>query len=95
MVNTICDFLFVGCYGVADTYGYLRDKDGNMMFTQSVIITGCGAVLGQYLSSPFFLVKTHLQSQAVQNIAVGHQHNHQNSVQALINIFKENGVCIT
>lgn len=82
----------LGCYGVADTYGYLRDKQGKTIFIQSVVITGCGAVLGQVLSSPFFLVKTHLQSQATQTIAVGHQHNHEGTFKALANIYRKNGV---
>lgn len=81
-----------GVYGVADSSGYLRDKQGKMMFMKTLLITGGGAVAGQYLSSPFFLVKTHLQSQAVAAIAVGHQHNHESLFKALKKIYKANGI---
>lgn len=92
MVNYIIHFL--GTYGFADSAGYLKDDKGNLKFTQSVLITGVGSVIGHYLASPFFLVKTQLQSQAVDAIAVGHQHNIDGSFRALINIFKLNGVMI-
>lgn len=38
------------------------------------------------------MIKTHLQSQAAKSIAVGHQHNHEGTWQALIKISREQGV---
>lgn len=81
-----------GVYGFADSAGYLRDQNGKMKFSKSVLITGAGSVLGHYLASPLFLVKTQLQSQAAASIAVGHQHRLTGSVQALKDIYKANGV---
>lgn len=45
------------------------------------------------MSSPMFLIKTHLQTQAATAIAVGHQHQHQGTWNALKTICKQNGVC--
>ncbi|XP_066253445.1 solute carrier family 25 member 35-like [Euwallacea similis] len=82
----------LGVYGYADTSGFLRDNEGNLLFTKSILITGLGSVIGQYSASPLFLVKTHLQAQAVQAIAVGYQHQHTGTFQALTNIFNANGI---
>lgn len=82
----------LGFYGLADSLGYLRDKQGHLVFTQTLLITGTGSVIGHYLASPFFLIKTHLQSQAIEAIAVGHQHHHENSFTALKKIYNANGI---
>ena len=63
-----------------------------MVFYKSVLVGGAGGVIGQYFASPFFLVKTHLQAQAVQAIAVGYQHNHVGTGSALLNMFVKSGV---
>lgn len=86
-------FNIPGTYKFADSRGYMRDKEGNIVFYKSVFIGGFGGVLGQYCSSPLFLIKTHLQSQSVAAIAVGHQHRHEGTLKALKKIYLENGVC--
>lgn len=40
----------------------------------------------------FFKVKTHLQSKASREIAVGYQHNHRGTFTALANIFRKDGI---
>lgn len=65
-----------------------------MVFYKSVLVGGAGGVIGQYFASPFFLVKTHLQSQAAQAIAVGYQHQHHGSWNALKKIYRKNGVSL-
>ncbi|KAJ8966954.1 hypothetical protein NQ314_003176 [Rhamnusium bicolor] len=91
-VQLVMNGMRLGTYQFADSRGYMRDKDGKIIFYQSVLIGGMGGVLGQYLSSPLFLIKTHLQSQAVAAIAVGHQHHHASLGKALKKIYLENGV---
>lgn len=59
---------------------------------QSILITGAGSVLGHFLASPLFLIKTQLQAQAAESIAVGYQHQHAGTIQAVKNIYKTNGV---
>lgn len=70
----------------------MSDENGNLVFYKSILIGGTGGVIGQYFASPFFLVKTHLQAQAAEAIAVGHQHNHDGTWSALKKIFYKNGV---
>lgn len=62
------------------------------MFWNSVLIGGFGGVLGQLCSSPLFLVKTHLQAEAAATIAVGHQHHHTGTLNALKTIYSRYGV---
>ncbi|KAJ8943467.1 hypothetical protein NQ318_006319, partial [Aromia moschata] len=81
-----------GTYQFADSRGVLTDKNGNIIFYKSVLVGGFGGILGQFFSSPLFLIKTHLQSQAVAAIAVGYQHNHESLGKALKNIYSEHGI---
>lgn len=86
--------LFIlGIFQFFDNQGYVRDEQGNVIFLNSVVISGFGGVLGQLACSPMFLVKTHLQAEAAQSIAVGHQHHHKGTMSALRNIYCEQGVC--
>lgn len=89
-------FIMNGCrfgfYQYAENRGYLRNAQGNLIFHKNVLVSGIGGVVGHYLSNPFFIVKTHLQSKAAKNIAVGHQHEYEGSLQALKKIFNENGI---
>nr|CAI5827011.1 unnamed protein product [Callosobruchus analis] len=75
-VQLILNGMRLGTFQFCDNRGYIRDKEGNIVFAQSALCTGFGGVLGQFFSSPLFLVKTQLQSQATKTIAVGHQHEH-------------------
>lgn len=70
----------------------MKDEKGNKVFIKQLMIGGLGGVLGQYFSSPLFLIKTHLQSKAAEAIAVGHQHEHTGLYRALITIYSEHGV---
>ncbi|CAH1100938.1 unnamed protein product [Psylliodes chrysocephalus] len=82
----------LGTYQFANNHNILKDKNGNLIFTNTVIVSGIGGTLGQVMSSPMFLIKTHLQTQAATAIAVGHQHQHQGTWNALKTICKQNGV---
>lgn len=81
-----------GTYQYAEGRGYMKDEKGNKVFIKQLMIGGLGGVLGQYFSSPLFLIKTHLQSKAAEAIAVGHQHEHTGLYRALITIYSEHGV---
>lgn len=63
------------------------------MFYKSVIVSGCGGVIGHYLSNPFYLIKTHLQSESARAIAVGYQHHHDRGTwNTLFNLYNKGGV---
>ncbi|XP_031352409.1 solute carrier family 25 member 35-like [Photinus pyralis] len=91
-VQLIMNGLRLGAYQLADSHGYVRDNDGNLIFYKNVLFGGLGGTFGHYFASPFFMIKTHFQSQASQSIAVGYQHNHKGTWQALKTIFKEHGI---
>lgn len=85
---------FLGTFQYAHSKGYLTNKQGDLVFYKCVLIGGIGGVIGQFASSPLFLVKTHLQSAAAQAIAVGHQHQHDGLWKALKSIYNQQGVRI-
>ncbi|KAJ3642399.1 hypothetical protein Zmor_025191 [Zophobas morio] len=91
-VQLIMNGMRLGTFQFGENQGYITDKNGNLVFYKSVLVGGAGGVIGQYFASPFFLVKTHLQAQAVQAIAVGYQHNHVGTWSALKNIFVKSGI---
>ncbi|KAF5292635.1 hypothetical protein FQA39_LY13968 [Lamprigera yunnana] len=91
-VQLIMNGLRLGTYEFGDSKGYIKDKDGNVIFLKSVFFGGVGGMTGQYCASPLYMIKIHLQAQASQSIAVGYQHNHEGTWNTLNKIFKEFGL---
>ncbi|XP_030633417.1 solute carrier family 25 member 34 [Chanos chanos] len=58
----------------------------------SLIAGATAGALGAFIASPAYLVKTHLQAQTVEAIAVGHQHKHQGVSNAFVSIYRREGV---
>lgn len=84
--------LRLGTYQFADSHNLLRDKNGNVLLHKSVLWGSIGGASGAAVCSPFFLIKTQLQSRAAESIAVGTQHNHKGCFPALKNIFLQYGI---
>uniref|UniRef100_A0A8C5V3B5 Solute carrier family 25 member 35 n=1 Tax=Microcebus murinus TaxID=30608 RepID=A0A8C5V3B5_MICMU len=82
----------LGTYGLAEAGGYMHTADGNFSHTRSAAVGGLAGILGAYLGSPIYMVKTHIQAQAASEIAVGHQYKHQGMLQALNEIGRKHGV---
>ncbi|XP_075969954.1 solute carrier family 25 member 35-like [Anticarsia gemmatalis] len=82
----------LGSFRIAERRGLLKDQNGNTSILRGAAVAGLGGALGSIAGTPFFLVKTRLQSQAAQNIAVGHQHKHAGTFSALMEIFSKEGV---
>ncbi|XP_008198494.2 solute carrier family 25 member 35 isoform X1 [Tribolium castaneum] len=91
-VQLIMNGMRLGTFQFGENHGYVTDSEGNLVFYKSVIVGGTGGVVGQYFASPFFLVKTHLQSQAAKAIAVGHQHEHEGTWSAFKKIYHTSGI---
>ncbi|KAK9721819.1 Mitochondrial carrier protein [Popillia japonica] len=91
-VQLIMNGCRLGFYDYGLSRGYCNDKYGNVVFYKSVIVSGCGGVVGHYLSNPFYLIKTQLQSESAKAIAVGHQHHHKGTWKALSHIYFKEGV---
>lgn len=59
------------------------------------LAAGCfSGVLGAFLGSPLFLIKTQLQSESAMQIQVGMQHHHRGTASAIKTIYGKEGVSI-
>lgn len=65
---------------------------GNLNFLNTLCISSVGGVIGHLICTPLFLVKTHLQVKAAKAIAVGHQHHHKGTWEAMMKIYSKEGV---
>ena len=81
-----------GIFQVFDNNAFIRNADGNLVLHRSIIASICAGGIGTWLSNPFYLVKTHLQSKSNSHIAVGHQHSHSSMTQGFKTIFSEQGI---
>ncbi|XP_008407984.1 solute carrier family 25 member 34 [Poecilia reticulata] len=76
----------LGSYSCCDSLGITAFHGGSLL-------SGAGAgALGALIASPAYLVKTHLQAQSVDAIAVGHQHNHLGVSDAFVTIYRRDGL---
>uniref|UniRef100_A0A3Q3XFL0 Solute carrier family 25 member 35 n=1 Tax=Mola mola TaxID=94237 RepID=A0A3Q3XFL0_MOLML len=66
----------LGSYAIIESSGYIH-SNGRVSRVKSTLAGSVAGVVGAVMSSPVYLVKTHLQSQATSSIAVGHQYKHQ------------------
>ncbi|XP_032288023.1 solute carrier family 25 member 35 [Phoca vitulina] len=82
----------LGTYGLAEAGGYLHTAEGTLSQPRSAATGALAGVMGAYLGSPIYMVKTHLQAQAASEIAVGHQYKHQGMFQALSEIGQKHGL---
>ncbi|XP_069559364.1 solute carrier family 25 member 34 isoform X1 [Brachyistius frenatus] len=76
----------LGSYSYCEALGITSFHGGSLL-------SGAGAgALGAFIASPAYLVKTHLQAQSVEAIAVGHQHNHLGVSDAFVTIYRRDGL---
>ncbi|KAL4658520.1 solute carrier family 25 member 34 isoform X1 [Arapaima gigas] len=73
-------------------YSYMDTKGVTTVPGGSLLAGAMAGALGAFVASPAYLVKTHLQAQTVEAIAVGHQHNHQGVSSAFVSIYRREGV---
>ncbi|KAK2576424.1 hypothetical protein KPH14_005758 [Odynerus spinipes] len=82
----------LGVYNSAKKYGLILDEKGNTDILKTVVVTGLAGSLGAVLGSPFYLVKTQIQSQSAQSIAVGYQHGHTGTWSAFRKLWEQGGI---
>lgn len=82
----------LGVYTTAYEKGWTRKSDGSVSIMRSALFGGIGGTLGQFIASPFFMVRNQLQSAAVEKIAVGYQHKHASMTGALMKIYQAQGI---
>ncbi|KAJ8260216.1 hypothetical protein GJAV_G00178440 [Gymnothorax javanicus] len=76
----------LGFYSYTEAAGLTAVPGGSLLAGATA-----GAV-GAFIASPAYLVKTHLQAQTMEAIAVGHQHNHQGVSRAFASIYQREGL---
>ncbi|XP_071109574.1 solute carrier family 25 member 35-like [Haliotis cracherodii] len=82
----------LGSYQLLINLGMTMDKTGHPSFLRSVMAGAFAGCIGAMVGSPFYMVKTHLQAQAVRDIAVGTQHPHESMSHGIRTIYSQFGV---
>lgn len=82
----------LGIYNTAFELGLTKDSTGRVSIVRSALWGATGGFVGAALANPFFMLKTHLQSAAKEEIAVGFQHKHTGMFSALHEIFTKHGI---
>ncbi|XP_066599878.1 solute carrier family 25 member 35-like isoform X2 [Prorops nasuta] len=81
----------LGAYNTAKKYELIMNADGNTDIIKTTLLCGTAGSAGAIISSPLYLVKTQLQAQSAQAIAVGHQHSHSGTWSAFKSLWIEDG----
>ncbi|XP_022339486.2 solute carrier family 25 member 35-like [Crassostrea virginica] len=81
----------LGSYQIMMNVGLTKDKDGNLSFPKSIAAGALAGSMGASIGSPFYMIKTHMQSKAAQEIAVGHQHPHESMFHGMKSVFHDHG----
>lgn len=85
----------LGMYETVDTWGWTRTAN-SLPGTHSPVLTifwgGVAGVAGSAIGCPFYMVKTQIQAQSHGKFAVGYQHNHTGTVNALKSAYSAQGV---
>ncbi|VVD02639.1 unnamed protein product, partial [Leptidea sinapis] len=82
----------LGVYRISERRGFTITSEGRTSVVRGALAAGVGGALGSIAGTPFFLVKTRLQAQSAKAIAVGHQHTHSGTWDALRDIYRKEGV---
>lgn len=84
--------LRLGVYQISEDLGLTLDENLEPSVRLSAVFGGVSGALGAFVSSPLFLLKTHLQlHSSTAAIAVGYQHGYGTALAALVNIYKTQG----
>ncbi|KAL1497773.1 hypothetical protein ABEB36_008674 [Hypothenemus hampei] len=92
ILHGIRNFIRLGIYQTLENEGFLTDSKGKTILYKSGLASAFAGATGAFFGSPLFLIKTQLQSQAAEQIAVGHQHGHRGAIRAIQTIYNQHGV---
>ncbi|KAK1787639.1 hypothetical protein P4O66_016121, partial [Electrophorus voltai] len=81
----------LGSYSIIESAGYIH-TDGRVSAVKSIVAGAVSGIVGAFMGSPIYLVKTQLQSQSTSTIAVGHQYQHRGMWHALVAIHSQHGI---
>lgn len=91
-MHSVRNSVRLGMYQWLVNNGFLTDERGQTVFVRSFVASALAGAAGAFCGSPLFLIKTQLQAQAAETIAVGHQHRHKGAWAAFKKIYSEQGV---
>lgn len=82
----------LGLYETADKFQWTcSTKTGNHSLFLCVFWSGVSGVVGSAIGCPFYMVKTQIQAQSHGKFAVGYQHSHTGTVNALVTSYQNQG----
>lgn len=84
--------LRLGTYQTIDNLGWNRRRNGELHPGLCILWGGVSGIFGSTVGCPLYMIKTQLQAQSHGSFAVGFQHGHKGTVDALKRVLKENGV---
>lgn len=82
----------LGLYQVMINMGFTKNNKGEISLPRCVVAGALAGCIGSSFASPFYMVKTHLQAQAVKEIAVGFQHPHGSMSEGFRAIYSNYGM---
>jgi solute carrier family 25, member 34/35 len=82
----------LGTYQTVDNLGLNRRKNGELHPGLCILWGGLSGIFGSSVGCPLYMIKTQLQAQSHGSFAVGFQHGHSGTTDALRRILRENGV---
>ena len=82
----------LGVFQVIDNSGITRDEKGSVIFPRLIFAGATAGCISALVGSPFYLIKTQLQSRSTAMIAVGHQHNISGFTDAFAKIYQTHGL---
>lgn len=87
----------LGLFQLAQDHGLTANEDGSLSAPKTMLISSCAGSIGAFLGSPFFLIKTQIQSQAPiavsknATVALGVQHDHKGMISGFSTILRNRG----
>lgn len=82
----------LGSYQTFDNYGLTRDAENNISTIRCMLLGAISGIIGSTFGCPLYMIKTQIQAQSYGKYAVGYQHHHTSTIQALITIYQRQGV---
>ncbi|KAL7288823.1 hypothetical protein TKK_0016799 [Trichogramma kaykai] len=81
----------LGSYYFAKNKGFILNELGETSVWKTALWSGFAGAAGAVVGSPFYMVKTQLQSQSAKNISVGYQHHYSGAFDAFRQVWREAG----
>lgn len=82
----------LGTYQTIDNHGLNRKKNGELSPVLCILWGGASGILGSTAACPLYMIKTQIQAQSIGQYAVGFQHGHKGTVDALKKTIEQGGV---